>query len=65
MSERIVYRSLYNYILAKKLCDSRFLGQNFDLIHSQLKTDRIMSFIFEQGIKCYVGHHCWNFGKNQ
>ena len=33
-------------LLAKKLCDSSFLGQNLDLIHSHFKTDRVMSFIF-------------------
>ena len=33
-------------LLAKKLCDSSFLDQNLDLIHSHFKTDRVMSFIF-------------------
>ena len=28
-------------LLAKKLCDSSFLGQNIDLIHSHFKTDRV------------------------
>ena len=35
-----------NTLLAKKLCDSSFLGQNLDLIHSHFKTNRVMSFIF-------------------
>ena len=52
-------------LLAIKLCDSSFLGKNLDLIHSHFKTDRVMSFIIWQGIKWYVGHHCWNFGKIQ
>ena len=33
-------------LLAKKLCDSSFLGQNLDLINYHFKTDRVMSFIF-------------------
>ena len=37
--------SIYATLLAKKLCDSSFLGQNLDLIHSHFKTDRVMSFI--------------------
>ena len=35
-----------NILLAKKLCDSSFVGQNLDLIHSHFKIDRVISFIF-------------------
>ena len=35
-----------NYtLLAKKLCDTSYLGKNLDLIHSHFKTDIVMSFI--------------------
>ena len=33
-------------LLAKKLCNSSFLGKILDLIHSHFKTDRVISFIF-------------------
>ena len=33
-------------LLAKKLCDSSFLCQSLDLIHSHFKTDMVMYFIF-------------------
>ena len=50
---------------SKKLCYSSILGQNLDLVNSHFTTDRVMSFIFQQDITLYVGHHCWNFDKNQ
>ena len=42
----MVYHYYVITLLAKKLCDSRFLGQNLDLMNSHFETDRVMSFIF-------------------
>ena len=36
---------IYNTLLAKKLCDSSFLGKNLDLIHSHFKTDSYIFYI--------------------
>ena len=40
------YMYTYYTLLAKKLCDSSFLGHHLDLIHYHFTTDRVMSFIF-------------------
>ena len=61
------YAYAYAYVchIKNQLCDSSILGQNLDLVNSHFTTDRVMSFIFQQDITLYVGHHCWNFDKNQ
>ena len=38
--------SLIHTLLAIKLCDSSFLCQHLDLIHSHFTNDGVMSFIF-------------------
>ena len=45
----------YDTLLAKKLCDSRFLGKNLDLIHSHLNMYGSRSYLFLYIIKWYVG----------
>ena len=44
-------------LLAKKLCDSRFLGKNLDLIHSHFNMYMygFRSYLFFYIIKWYVG----------
>ena len=45
----------YITLLAKKLCDSRFLGKNLDLIHSHFNMYGFRSYLFLYIIKWYVG----------
>ena len=43
----VIVKLVYT-LLAKKLCDSRFLCQNLHLIHYHFKTDRVMSLYFSR-----------------
>ena len=43
-----IYTITTNTLLDKIMCDSSFLCQHFDLIHSHFKTDRVMLLYFSR-----------------
>ena len=51
-------------LLAKKLCDSSFLGKHLDLIHSHFNMYGFRSYLFLYIIKWYVGWCGVSFGVN-
>ena len=46
---------LYHTLLAKRLCDSSFLGKHLDLIHSHFNMYGFRSYLFVCIIQWYVG----------
>ena len=58
------YILMYDTLLAKKLCDSSFLGKYFDLIHPHFNMYGFRSYLFLYIIKWYVGWRGVCFGVN-
>ena len=51
-----IYVNIYAYtLLAKKLCDSSFLGKHLGLIHSHFNMYGFRSYLFLDIIKWHVG----------